>query len=59
LGYDLVKVGNPGNAATSGTAPAKNLINPNTGAAPTFSIPTENEWYKAAYYSPIKGGEGF
>ncbi|NBT36472.1 MAG: PEP-CTERM sorting domain-containing protein [Betaproteobacteria bacterium] len=33
------------NGATSGTAPAKN-----SGA--TFYIPTENEWYKAAYYSP-------
>jgi len=38
---------------TSGTAPAKNLINPNTGAAPTFYIPNANEWYKAAYYSPL------
>jgi sulfatase modifying factor 1 len=32
--------------ATSGTAPAKN-----PGAQ--FYIPTENEWYKAAYYSPV------
>ncbi len=31
---------------TSGTAPAKN-----PGA--TFYVPTENEWYKAAYYSPV------
>ncbi len=31
---------------TSGTAPTKN-----PGA--TFYIPTENEWYKAAYYSPV------
>lgn len=30
-----------------------NVINPNTGSAPTFRMPTENEWYKAAYY---KGG---
>lgn len=37
---------------------AKNSTNPNTGAAPTFFVPTENEWYKAAYYSPIKGGVG-
>ena len=38
-------------------APALNLTNPNTpGVAPTFSIPTENQWYKAAYYSPVKGG---
>jgi len=36
---------------TSGTAPAKNL-----GAQ--FYIPTENEWYKAAYYLPEKGGVG-
>jgi sulfatase modifying factor 1 len=31
---------------TSGTAPAKN-----PGA--TFYIPTEDEWYKAAYFSPV------
>jgi sulfatase modifying factor 1 len=36
---------------TSGTAPAKN-----PGAQ--FYIPTENEWYKAAYYSPVKDGVG-
>ncbi|MFM8497398.1 MAG: SUMF1/EgtB/PvdO family nonheme iron enzyme [Planctomycetia bacterium] len=35
-----------------------------TGASATaasnaaFYIPTENEWYKAAYYSPVKGGVG-
>jgi sulfatase modifying factor 1 len=34
------------------------VTNPNTSAAPTFYIPTENEWYKAAYYSPVKGGVG-
>lgn len=34
------------NGATSGTAPAKN-----PGAQ--FYIPTENEWYKAAYFSPV------
>ena len=44
--YDL-------NGATSGTAPAKNVVNPNTSAVPTFFIPNENEWYKAAYYSPL------
>jgi formylglycine-generating enzyme len=38
---------------TSGTAPARNVTNPNTGATPTYVIPTENEWYKAAYYSPV------
>ncbi len=41
------------NGATEGTAPVKNVTNPNTGAPPTFYIPTENEWYKAAYYSPV------
>jgi formylglycine-generating enzyme required for sulfatase activity len=41
------------NGATSGTAPARNVTNPNTGATPAFVIPTENEWYKAAYYSPV------
>lgn len=43
-------------ATNGGIAPAKNGINPNTGAAPTFFIPTENEWYKAAYYDPAIGG---
>ncbi len=38
---------------TSGTAPAKNVTNPNTSSSPTFFIPLENEWYKAAYYSPV------
>jgi len=46
------------NGATSGNAVAKNLTNPNTGSAPTFRIPLENEWYKAAYYSPNYGGAG-
>jgi formylglycine-generating enzyme required for sulfatase activity len=41
------------NGATTGNAPAKNVTNPNTSAPPTFFIPTENEWYKAAYYSPV------
>jgi hypothetical protein len=47
------------NGATSGNAPAKNVTNPNTSAAPTFFIPNENEWYKAAYYSPtLNSGSG-
>lgn len=37
--------------AISGTAPARNV-----GA--TVWIPTENEWFKAAYYDPTKGGSG-
>ena len=44
------------NGATTGSAVAKNATNPNTGSAPTFRIPLENEWYKAAYYSPNYGG---
>jgi sulfatase modifying factor 1 len=36
---------------TSGTAPAQN-----PGAQ--FFIPTENQWYKAAYYDPTKDGTG-
>jgi sulfatase modifying factor 1 len=49
--YDLAN-------AAAGNPPAKNLINPNTNAAPTFYIPNENEWYKAAYFSPNYGGVG-
>jgi formylglycine-generating enzyme len=41
------------NGATSGIAPAKNATNPNTGLVPSFYVPPENEWYKAAYYSPV------
>lgn len=33
-----------------------NIVAANPGAA--FSIPTENEWYKAAYYSPNYAGIG-
>ena len=31
----------------------RNIINPNTGLPPTYWLPSENEWHKAAYY---KGG---
>lgn len=44
------------NGATSGIVPSKNAINPNTSSAPTFYIPSENEWYKAAYYNPTLNG---
>lgn len=49
VAIDWVPVGNPGNANDSngrGTAVTKN-----EGAV--FYIPTENEWYKAAFYSPL------
>jgi formylglycine-generating enzyme required for sulfatase activity len=41
------------NGMITGAPPNKNLINPNTGLSPTFYIPTEDEWCKAAYYSPL------
>ena len=47
------------NGATRGVAPARNAVNPNTGGAPTFALPTEDQWYKAAYYAPgLNGGTG-
>jgi formylglycine-generating enzyme required for sulfatase activity len=46
------------NGATSGNAVVANATNPNTGLAPEYRIPLENEWYKAAYYSPNYGGTG-
>jgi sulfatase modifying factor 1 len=47
------------NGATSGNAVAKNATNPNTGLTPSFYIPSENEWYKAAFYSPtLNSGSG-
>jgi sulfatase modifying factor 1 len=47
------------NGVTSGSAVAKNATNPNTGAAPSFFIPGEDEWYKAAYYNPtLNSGSG-
>ncbi len=46
-------------ATTKGAAPGKNTINPNTGSAPTFYLPTENEWYKAAFHDQgLNGGAG-
>lgn len=46
------------NGAMGGNAIMKNTINPNTGAPPTYFLPSENEWYKAAYYDPTLGGIG-
>jgi len=42
--------------ATSGVGFTKNAINPNTGTATTWWIPSEDEWYKAAYYDPSASG---
>lgn len=44
------------NGATSGVGFTKNVNNPNTGTTTTWWIPSENEWYKAAYYDPGAGG---
>ena len=42
-----------------GYAISRNKINPNTGAAPIYSLPSESEWYKAAYYNPsMNNGTG-
>ena len=43
-------------AYTLGGATSGNAVAANPGAA--FRLPTENEWYKAAYYSPNYGGSG-
>lgn len=48
----------PLHGAMAGNAAVKNAINPNTDAAPTCYLPTENEWYKAAYYSPSLHNNG-
>ena len=47
------------NGRISGSAVAKNLINPNTGKPPTYWIPTEDEWYKAAYYKGAGVNTGY
>jgi len=44
--------------ASGNRAVPRNSVNPNTGKAPTHFIPTENEWYKSAYFAPNKNGAG-
>jgi formylglycine-generating enzyme required for sulfatase activity len=44
--------------AADGMAVPKNTCNPNTGAAVAYWIPTENEWYKAAHFSPVVNTTG-
>jgi sulfatase modifying factor 1 len=44
-------------AYTVGTATSGNAVSRNEGAL--FYVPTENEWYKAAFYNPtLNGGAG-
>lgn len=38
-------------STVTGAAAPLNNINPNTGSPPQYAIPTEDEWYKAAYYA--------
>jgi len=45
--YDLV-------TAPAGAAPARNATNPNTNAPPLYHLPTENQWYKGAFYDPTR-----
>ena len=45
----------PLRGAVSGDAVARNACNPVTGKTVTYWIPTENEWYKAAYFRPAQG----
>jgi sulfatase modifying factor 1 len=43
----------------TGIFPAQNSLNPNTGKAPTYYIPSESEWYKSGFYGPaLNGGSG-
>lgn len=46
------------NGRVTGFAVAKNTCNPNTGQTCTFWLPTENEWYKAAYFSANVNNSG-
>lgn len=49
----------PLRGAVAGTVPAKSGVNPNTGEPPSFFIPLEDEWYKAAFYDPgLNDGAG-
>jgi hypothetical protein len=41
---------------TKTSSVTKNTTNPNTGLSVGYWIPTENEWYKAAYYDPNRYG---
>lgn len=45
--------------AMTGWGFTKQEINPNTGQAVNWWIPSENEWYKAAYYSPGASSDSY
>ena len=44
------------NGATYGNTVRRNSYNPNNDSGSTYWIPSVDEWYKAAYYSPNYGG---
>ena len=39
-------------AMSGGFSITRNAVNPNTSAMPSFWMPSEDEWYKAAFYQP-------
>jgi formylglycine-generating enzyme required for sulfatase activity len=39
--------------------PVLNSINPNTGLIPTYRLPSEDEWFKAAYYKGNGTNSGY
>ena len=46
-------------AMTGGFGIARNAVNPNTLKATAYWMPSESEWYKAAYYDPsLNAGSG-
>jgi len=46
-GYDMTNPSSP--LADPDQPPFRNATNPNTNATPSFFLPTEDQWYKAAY----------
>jgi len=54
----LDQYGQPTLLSVSNLIYTVNDINPNTGLAPTYRMPTIDEWYKAGYYSPNRCGSG-
>lgn len=50
---------NLGNDTSNFFKVEKNATNPNTGERPSYWLPTENEWYKAAYYKGDGQNSGY
>ena len=47
------------NGAMSGLNFTRNVVNPTNGSGTIFWLPSEDEWYKAAYYSPGASGDSY